>query len=50
LARELVNKDRYCPSRGVPEHRLVPRGEGIVRTIEPRERRAFVPCGEPPHR
>jgi hypothetical protein len=38
LARELANKDRYRPSRGVPEPRLVPRGEGRVRTIYPRER------------
>jgi hypothetical protein len=35
LARELANKDRYRPSRGVPEPRLVPRGEGMVRTIYP---------------
>jgi hypothetical protein len=27
LARKLANKDRYRPSRGVPEPRLVPRGE-----------------------
>jgi hypothetical protein len=50
LARELANKDRYRPSRGVPEPRLVPRGEGMVRTIYPRERCEFVPRGEPPHR
>jgi hypothetical protein len=50
LARELANKDRYRPSCGVPEPRLVPRGEGMVRTIYPRERREFVPRGEPPHR
>jgi hypothetical protein len=50
LARELANKDRYRPSRGVPEPRLVPRGEGMVRTIYPRERRELVPRGEPPHR
>jgi hypothetical protein len=50
LARELANKDRYRPSRGVPEPRLVPRGEGMVRIIYPRERREFVPRGEPPHR
>jgi hypothetical protein len=37
-ARELANKDRYRPFRGVPEPRLVPRGEGMVRTIYPRER------------
>jgi hypothetical protein len=28
----------------------VPRVEGIVHTINPRERREFVPRGEPPHR
>jgi hypothetical protein len=50
LSRELANKDRYRPSRGVSEPRLVPRGEGMVRTIYPRERREFVPRGEPPHR
>jgi hypothetical protein len=33
LARELANKDRYRPCCGVPEPRLVPRGEGMVRTI-----------------
>jgi hypothetical protein len=45
LARELANKDRYRPSRGVPEPRLVPRGEGMVRTIYPRDRHEFVPRG-----
>jgi hypothetical protein len=50
LSRELANKDRYRSSRGVPEPRLVPRGEGMVRTIYPGERREFVPRGEPPHR
>jgi hypothetical protein len=50
LARELANKDRYRPSRGVPEPRPVPRGEGMVRTIYPRERHEFVRRGEPPHR
>jgi hypothetical protein len=50
LARELANKERYRPSRGVPEPRLVPRGEGMVRTIYPRRRREFVPRGDPPHR
>jgi hypothetical protein len=50
LARELAKNDRYCPSRGVPEPRLVLRGEGMVRNIYPRERREFVPRGEPPHR
>jgi hypothetical protein len=42
LARELANKDRYRPSRGVHEPRLMPRGEGMVRTIYPRGRREFV--------
>jgi hypothetical protein len=50
LARELANKDRYRPSRGVPEPRLVPRGEGMVCTIYPQERCEFVPQGQPPHR
>jgi hypothetical protein len=50
LARELANKDRYCSSRGVPESRLVPSGEGIVRTIHPRGRCEFVPRGDPLHR
>jgi hypothetical protein len=50
LARELANKDRYHPSRGVPEPWLVPRGEGMVCTIHPRGRREFVPRGDPPHR
>jgi hypothetical protein len=50
LARELANKDRYRPSRGVLEPRLVPGGEGMVRTNYPRERRELVPRGEPPHR
>jgi hypothetical protein len=40
----------YCPSRGVPEPRLVPRAKGMVRTIYLRVRREFVPRGEPPHR
>jgi hypothetical protein len=50
LARELAIKDRYHPSLGAHEPRLVPRGEGMVRTIYPQERREFVPHGEPPHR
>jgi hypothetical protein len=50
LAREVANKDRYHPSCGVPEPRLEPKGEGMVRTIYPRERRKFVSRGEPPHR
>jgi hypothetical protein len=44
----MANKDRYRPSRGVPEPRLVPISEGMVRTIYPQERREFVPRGEPP--
>jgi hypothetical protein len=50
LAREMAKKDRYHPSRGVLEPRLVPRGEGVVRTIYHRERREIVPRGETPHR
>jgi hypothetical protein len=50
LDRELANKERYRPSRGVLEPRLALRGEGTVRTIYPRKRREFVPRGEPPHR
>jgi hypothetical protein len=50
LARKLANKDRYRPSCGVPEPRLVPRGQGMVRTIHPRGRHEFVPRGDPPHR
>jgi hypothetical protein len=46
----MANKDMYRPSRGVSEPRLVPRGEGMVPTIYHRERREFVPWGEPPHR
>jgi hypothetical protein len=50
LARELANKDRYRPSRGMPEPRLVMRGEGVVHTIYPWERCEYVPRGELPHR
>jgi hypothetical protein len=50
LAIELANKDRYRPSHGVLEPRLMPRGEGMVCTIYPRGRREFVPRGDPPHR
>jgi hypothetical protein len=46
----MANKDRNRPSHGVPKPRLVLRGEGVVRTIYPRERREFVPRGEPPQR
>jgi hypothetical protein len=44
LARELANKDRYHPSRGVPELRLVLRSEGMVCIIYPRDRFEFVLC------
>jgi hypothetical protein len=44
----MANKNRYHPSRGVPEPRMVPIREGVVRTIYPQERREFVPRGEPP--
>jgi hypothetical protein len=50
LSRELANKDMYHPSCGVPELRLVARGEGMVHTIYPRDRREFVPRGEPARR
>jgi hypothetical protein len=46
----LANKDRYRPSRGVPEPKLVPKGERMVRTIHPRGSREFMPRGDPPHR
>jgi hypothetical protein len=49
FATELANKERYRPSRGVPEPNLVPR-DGMVCTIYPRERLEFVPRGEPPHK
>jgi hypothetical protein len=39
----MANKDRYRPSRGVPDPRIVPRGEGVVPTIYPQERCEFVP-------
>jgi hypothetical protein len=35
FSREMANKDRYHPSRGAPESCVVPRGEGVVRTIFP---------------
>jgi hypothetical protein len=41
----MANKDKYRSSRGVPEPRLVLRGEGMVRNIYPRERPEFVPRG-----
>jgi hypothetical protein len=50
LASELANKDRYRPSCGVPEPRLVSIGEGMVCTIHRRGRREFVPRGDPPYR
>jgi hypothetical protein len=50
LAREMANKDMYCPSRGVPEPRVVPIGEGVVRNIPPKGRREFPTWGVPPQR
>jgi hypothetical protein len=50
FAREMANRDRYRPSRGVPEPRMVSISEGVVRTIYPRERREFVPQVMPPQR
>ena len=36
LAKEWANKDRYRPSRGVPEPREpLPRGRAVVRNIQP---------------
>jgi hypothetical protein len=50
FAKEMANKDRYHPSRGVPEHRMVPRGEGVVYTVPRQVRREFVPRGVPQQR
>jgi hypothetical protein len=50
FARETANKDRYHPSRGVPEYRVVLRGEGVVHTIYPRERCEFPTWGVPPQK
>jgi hypothetical protein len=47
---ELLNKDMYRPSRGVPEPPMVPRGDGVVYTIPPQGRREFLPPGVPPLR
>jgi hypothetical protein len=33
LAREMANKDRYHPSHGVLEPRVVPRSEGVMHTV-----------------
>jgi hypothetical protein len=33
FAREMANKDRYRPSRGVPEPRVAPRSKGVVHTL-----------------
>jgi hypothetical protein len=43
----MANKDRYRPSRGVPEPRMVPKGEGVGYTIPRQSRREFVPRGVP---
>jgi hypothetical protein len=44
------NKDKYRPSCGVPEPRIVPRGEGFVYIVPRQGRREFVPRGVPPKR
>ena len=48
MQKEWANKDRYCPSSGVPKPRVapLPRGEGSVRTF-PRGPRAFPARGFP---
>jgi hypothetical protein len=34
MAKELVNKDRYHPSHGVPKHRMpLSMGKAIVRNV-----------------
>jgi hypothetical protein len=50
IAREMANKDRYRPSRGVPEPCVVPRGEGTMCTIYNRESHEFPTWGVPPQR
>jgi hypothetical protein len=50
FAREMANKDRYLPSRGVPGPRMVPRDEGLVYTVQRQGRQEFVPRGVPPQR
>jgi hypothetical protein len=52
FAMEMANKDRYRPSRGVPEPRVVPipRGEGVVHTVPTRGGRVFPTHGVAPHR
>jgi hypothetical protein len=37
----MANKDRYCPSRGVPEPHVVPRSEGVVHTVPSWRDRGF---------
>jgi hypothetical protein len=41
---------QYHPSHGVHEPRVVPRGEGVVRTIPPHGRHEFPTWGVPPRR
>jgi hypothetical protein len=41
LAREMANKDRYHPSRGVPEPCVVPRSEGVVHMVPSWRDRSF---------
>jgi hypothetical protein len=50
FAREMANKDRYLPSRGVPESHVMTRGEGEVHTNYPRERHEIPIWDVPPQR
>jgi hypothetical protein len=48
--KEMANKYRYRPSRGVLQPRLVPGGDGVVYSIPCQGRREFVCQGVPPQR
>jgi hypothetical protein len=41
FCREMANKDRYRPSRGVPDPRVVPWSKGVVHTITSWRDRGF---------
>jgi hypothetical protein len=41
LAREMANKDKYGPSHGVPEPRVVPRSEDVVHMVPSWRDRGF---------
>jgi hypothetical protein len=41
FAREMAKKDTHRTSRGVPEPRVVPRGEAVLHTIPTRARHEF---------